>query len=460
MATKTVTREFPVTMERDVVVCGGGTSGTVAAIAAARNGAKTLLLESSGSLGGTSTNGGVNGLHGMQRHWKGEKVGEIIRGMAQEIRDRLIDMGGAIAEKGLPKDVRYDPELYRLLMDEMCQEAGVELLFQTYVIDAIKEDDAVTGVTFVNKSGKGAVTAKVVIDATGDGDVCTAAGAEFIKLRLNQRPMPFTLIFNLGGMNADYQKNFSMGEEDGRVKFLREGRERGEIEYAKGATNFGFFQVNHQMVREGKWRQGLGRVNMDMIYNSDSTDAKKLTEAWIYARKRVYEIVEFIRKSKGCEDAFVIYTSPMMGIRDSRNIVGDHVLTEEDFLACRKFPDAIGQSGRAMNVHPPFGVPEDKKKQWEPPFWTEIPEPFEIPFRALLPKGLKNILVAGRCISAKGLIQGSIRGEPQCIVAGQAAGTAAAIAVRDGVEPRRIDVKKLQALLKEQGAIFVGTETR
>jgi hypothetical protein len=263
----------------------------------------------------------------------------------------------------------------------------------------------------------------------------------------------------MGGLSYDFAKHFSMDEEDGRVKFLREGKVRGEIDYAKGATNFGFFQVKSKMLREGKWRQGLGRINMDMVYNSDSTDAKKLTEAWIYARKRVYEIAEFIRKSRPeCQDAFVIYTCPMMGIRDSRNIIGDHVLTEEDFLACRKFPDAIGQSGRAMNVHPPFGVPEDRMKQWEPPFWTEIPEPFEIPYRALLPKELDNILVAGRCISAKGLIQGSIRGEPQCIVTGQAAGTAAAVAVHDGVNPRQIDVKKLQALLREQGALFEGVE--
>ncbi len=150
----------------------------------------------------------------------------------------------------------------------------------------------------------------------------------------------------------------------------------------------------------------------------------------------------------------MIYTSPMLGIRDSRNIVGDHVLTEEDFTSSRKFPDAIGRSGRAMNVHPPRGLPAEYKRQWEPPFWTETTAPFDIPYRALLPKGLENLLVVGRCISAKGLMQGSIRGEPQCIVTGQAGGTAAAIAVRDGVTPRRVDVAKLQAALRDAHALL------
>jgi hypothetical protein len=391
----------------------------------------------------------------MKRHWKGQKVDEVIRGMAQEIRDRLIDMGATIGKKGESADLRYDPEMFRLLMDQMCEEAGVEVLFQTYIIDAIKEGDTVQGVTFVNKSGKGAAAAKVVIDATGDADVAVSAGAEFMKNRIEGKPMPFTLIFNIGGVQSDLEGLFKDGPSDNRVAFLRKGHENGNLPYAKNANDFGFFQINSQMMRGGKWRKGLGRINMDMVYNSDATDARKLSEAWVYARKRMYEILHFVQKEvPGCEDAFVIYSSPMMGIRDSRTIVGDHVLTEEDFIACRKFPDAIGRSGRAMNVHPPSGLPKEYTKQWEPPFWTEIPEPFEIPYRALLPKGLENLLVAGRCISAKGLMQGSIRGEPQCMVTGQAAGTAAAIAVRDGVTARKVDVKKLQGLLKEQGAIL------
>ncbi len=455
MNDRIITTGFPITVERDVVVCGGGTSGTVAAIAAARGGAKTLLLESSGSLGGTGTNGGVNGLHGMRRHWKGTKVDDVIAGMALEIKDRLVDMGAAAGRKGAMEDMRFDPEMYRLLMDQMCQEAGVELLFQTYVVDPVKEGDAVRGVTWINKSGKGGALAKVVIDATGDADVAAGAGAEVMRGRIDGWPMPITLCFHLGGITRDLEDLFIDGPTDNRMALLRKGQQQGLLPFAKNAQNFGFFQLRSGMERQGKTRPGMGRINMDMVYNCDATDARQLTDAWIYARKRMYEIVDYLRASvPGCEDAFVIYTSPMLGIRDSRNIVGDHVLTEDDFVSSRRFPDAIGRSGRAMNVHPPRGLPAEYKRQWEPPFWTETTAPFDIPYRALLPKGLENLLVVGRCISAKGLMQGSIRGEPQCLVTGQAGGTAAAIAVRDGVTPRRVDVAKLQAALRDAHAIL------
>lgn len=455
-----IVREFPITKEIDVVVCGGGTAGTVAAIMAARNGARVLILESSGSLGGTCTNGGVDGFHGMKRHWKGAKVGRITGGIALEIRDRLIDKGAAFGPdgepvKGDPKDVRYDPELFRLLMDEMCEEAGVQVYFQTYVIDAVKEDQRVTGVTYVNKSGIGAIRSKVTIDATGDGDVCTSAGAEYMTLRMDDRPAPMSLIFNMGGMHHRLPEQFGHADGDTRVKFLREAHKKGQIDFAEGADNFGFFGVGNTIVRDGQLREGMGRVNMDMIYNCDATDVEQLSKAWRYGRKRMFEIAHFLRDHvEGCEDAFVVYSSPMLGIRDTRNIVGDYVLTEEDFKACREFPDAVGQSGRAMNVHPPFGVAEEKDRQWVEPYWTEIPKPFEIPYRALLPKGLDNILVAGRCISATGLMQGSIRGQAQCMITGQAAGTAAAIAVKHQSSPRSIDVAELQSTLRKQGAIW------
>jgi len=464
MTIKTVSRDFPVTIERDVVVVGGGTAGSVAAIAAARNGAGTLLIESSGGLGGTGTIGGVAGFHGFRRHWRGlSTTAQVIRGMAQEIHDRLIEIGGLIGRKGEAEGISqtYDPELYKLLMEQMCEEAGVELLYQTYVIDAITDGNIVKGVTFVNKSGKGAALAKVVIDASGDADVAVSAGAKFTKGRINKIPMPMTLNFIMGGVDWKKARDFLDARDE--LAFLREAHSKGDLSLPPGAENFGRFCFYSEVLREGSYRNELAWLNTDMVYNTDATDAKQMTKAWIYAKKRVYEIANFLRKYvPGSENGFVLYTFPMMGIRDSRNILGDYTLTDDDFKSSRRFPDVIGRSGRAMNVHPPTGLPRNKKEygrwkesgeqKWDPPFWTELKKPFDIPYRALLPKGLENILVAGRCIAAEGLIQGSIRGQPQCIVTGQAAGTAAAIAVRDGVTPRNVDIRKLQALLRDQGA--------
>ena len=458
MSTESFKRDFPVKYERDVVVCGGGTAGATAAIAAARNGAKVLILESSGALGGTATNGGVTTIHGFRRHENSAGAEQVVFGMAQEFHDRLVDIGGVVGKKGeANKEASYpfDPELFKLLLEEMCAESGVEILYGTYIVDAIVDGGAVQGVTFVNKSGTGAVKAKITIDCTGDADVAASAGAEVVKGRINGKPMPLTLSFIMGNLDfAEFQKRFKKhGTKNTVMTYLRKAREAGDLSVAEGAENFGYFGIM-PVVREGSQRMDEGWFNSDMVYDTDTTDAEQMTQAWLKGRKRMYEIARFARKYlPGCENAYVQYTFPMMGIRDSRVVIGDYILTDDDFYEARKHPDVIGRSGRAMNVHPPEGLPPDAESHFgRPPFWTETKIPFEIPYRILLPKGLENLLVAGRCISAQGLIQGSMRGEPQCMVTGQGAGTGAAVAIRDGVTPRQADIKKVQTILKEQGA--------
>jgi len=478
MSIKMVTEEFPVLMERDVVVVGGGTAGAIAAIAAARNGAKTLIIEATGALGGALVNQGVEILHTFRVSYgigKRETEGihgeidfeteQVVRGIPQEIVNRLIDKGGA---EGKKDDVPYrravDPEIYKLLMDEMCEEAGVEVLFQTYFVNAIKERDTVKGVTFVNKSGKGAVLAKIVIDASGDADVATSAGAEDMKGRNfpghENLPMAGSLIFYVGG--ADSQKGREFKKNTDMLEFLHKAVENGDYTIPKESENFGRWNMGYPVLRGGQKRKEVVLINQDMVYQTDATNAEQLSKAWVYARKRVYETLNFLRKSvPGYENSYVISMCPYIGMRDSRNIVGDYVLSENDFNESRSFPDAIGRSGRAMNVHFVAGWPKRMKNMKEFPYgehgggsptWTETKKPYDIPYRALLPKGLENIFVVGKTISAKGLMQGSIRGMPQCMVGGQAAGTAAAIAIKDSVSPRQVDIKKLQEVLKEQGA--------
>lgn len=478
MSMKVVSEDFPVTMETDVLVVGGGTAGAVAAIAAARNGAKTLILEATGALGGALVNQGVEMLHTFRVSYgigKRETEGihgevdfeteQVVRGIPQEIVNRLIDIGGAAGKKNeVPYRRAVDPELYKLLMNRMCKEAGVDVLFQTYVVNAIKEGDAVKGVTFVNKSGKGAVLSKVVIDASGDADVAAAAGAEVMTGRnfppYADMPMAASLIFYIGGGDSQKARDFIKGTD--WLELLHKAVTNGDFTIPQGSDNFGRFGIGYPVFRGGQKRREVVLINQDMVYRTDATNAEQLSKAWVYARERVYETLNFFRKYiPGYENAYVILTSPYLGIRDSRNIVGDYVLTEEDFKESSKFPDAIGRSGRAMNVHFVAGWPKEMKNMKDFPYgehgggsptWTETKEPYDIPYRALLPKRVENLLVAGKTISAKGLMQGSIRGMPQCMVGGQAAGTAAAIAVRQGVSPRRVDVGTLRRVLLEQGA--------
>jgi len=462
MTSKTVTREFPITMETDVLVCGGGTAGAVAAIAAARNGAKTTLLESAHALGGTATIGGVNGFHGFRRHDRsaGGVAEQVIFGMGQEILDRLGDMGGVVGKKGEYSKgsvQMFDPELMKLLLEQMCVEAGVHFLYGTYVVDTVSEARSVQGVTYVNKSGPGCIKAKVTIDCTGDADVAASAGAQYSTGRINGKPMPMTLSFLMGNLDIEeYRKQLGWKPP---MSLMMKAHENGDLSYADGVNNFGYFGILN-VVREGKRLTDVAWFNSDMVYNTDATNAEQMTQAWLKGRKRMYEIANFARKYlPGCKDAYILYTQPMMGIRESRNIVGDYVLTDDDFHQARRHADVVGQSGRAMNVHPPEGLlPGMVEHIGNPPFWTETKVPFDIPYRILLPVGVENLLVAGRCISATGLVMGSMRGEPQAMLTGEAAGTAAALAIRDGVAPRQVSIAKLQDRLKEQNVNLGGAK--
>jgi len=416
-----VEEEVPVLGEFDVVVAGGGPAGFAAGVAAAREGARTLIVERFNCLGGMGTAGLVlpfmatAGTEG---------------GVFRELLRRMEELGGA-------KGLSFDPEAFKFVAQEMALEEGCELLFHTFVERAHVEGGIVKGVFVVNKAGRGLILAKVVVDATGDGDVAASAGAPFEKGDPKDgRLQPLTLRMRFLGVDREKEG----GADLGPVKERWEGfkRESG-IPYWQGLDR-GFDGLH----------EGEVYLNPDMV-EADGTDPWELTRAEVDGRRKAWAIWRFMRENvPGWEGAWLVDTAIVIGVRETRRILGEYVLTGDDVRSARKFPDGIAKASFFIDIHGPemalnFG--EWLKR-------NRVPEGdwYEIPYRCLVPRGVDNLLVAGRCISSDREAQGSLRIMPTCMAIGEAAGTAAAICVKRNVKPRELDGKELRGLLKERGA--------
>jgi hypothetical protein len=515
--------DFPVSEKRGVVVVGGGPAGVVAAVAAKRTGANTLLTERAGYLGGMMTGGLVNSLHGYRLHRDYVKTAPmsnwdtrlVVKGISLELTTRLQRARGTIdyGHTGDPSiRENYDVEIMVHVLDEMMEDAGVDVLFNTFVFAPVMEDNRVKGVALVNKSGPQVILADAIVDATGDADIAAAAGASFELGRPKDgRFHGGALLMEIGGIDPDrlihYLRNrpektaeerkringelsrlcggggsrtesqltldgkkgfFSMAgkdrswdeiEEDRRdqkylklpaideewVRFLKDGHVPPLIKTTQPvyprSPSLGWFG----MIRQGKMRYDQMQAGLHELF-FDQTDEKDISKALIYMRQidRVY--MKFLNERiPGFEDAYILKTSPMAGTRESRRITGEYVLTAEDCVNGRRFPDVVAMCGRACNVHSLTGV-------WGEQIWLEPKKPFDIPYRCLIPKKIDHLLVAGRSISADFIASGAIRAEPNCMSLGEAAGTAAALSATLGVAPRNLDIKQLQHKLTEHGA--------
>ena len=410
-------RRTPVYATTQVLVVGGGAAGTAAAVAAARAGAETMLVESRGCLGGLATNGLIILLltlddgHGHQ----------VVAGLCQEVVDRVTARGAAFfprpGEWGSTDDalvaeylrwglvwgsgphrvrysVAYDPEEFRLALNEMCEGSGVRLLFHCWACEGLRDGDRVRGVTFQSKRGRFAILADVVIDATGDGDVFASLGAPFEL----EKVLPW-LWFRMGGV-TDVEAAFAAGA--GCLQTVR----RGQVLFPWGATD--------RIVRK-----------------IDATDPADLTLAAIECRKKVMEAVDELRASVAAfKEAHICEIASELGITESRRLLGEYVLTRADMD--RPIEDAIGITGH----------------------WTKYGARYWLPYRSLLPREFSNLLVAGRCISVDHRVHHATKEIPACMVTGEAAGTAAALAVERRVAPKDLDVKVLQGHLRKNGAIL------
>jgi ribulose 1,5-bisphosphate synthetase/thiazole synthase len=482
-------------VRKDVLVVGGGTAGFVAAIAAARNGANVLVLEQRDHLGGTHSGGMVmmirsmrhmrapNGMDQkrlmMTRYESSFDDEQIVRSIAQEYIDRMLDIGSAWGQKGQAATRQlFDPEIAKWVIQDMVQEAGAEIWLNSNVTEILAADGSVHGVALENLRERVEIHAPVIIDATGDADICAAAGADYeVGSPDDGRCQPMSLYFIMAGVDLDKtlayaqecaaageftqeyadtlltlkreQKPLTMFPFKGKIK---EALQNGEypLPYNLETVNPDTLSyIVRPMFRGGRFRYDVTSHNMDMAYNVDGTNRIELTKATLAMRDLANRMAVFYRKYiPGYENSYLSHTAQSVGVRDTRRIVCDYTITQEDVLAGRSFEDGIGRYGSLMDVHDKSGkkalaLTEVGGKGW-----------FHIPFRAMLPKGVKNVIVAGRSISADYNAQGSVRSQAACMVTGQAAGTAAALAVRGNIEPREIDVAKLQTVLKSQDQVI------
>ena len=447
-------------MKYDVLVIGGGSAGAMAAIAAARQGAKTILVEQTGCCGGMATTGLV-GPFMTCYDAKGERM--IIGGLFAELVERMVERGFALH----PSNIRggtaftswiklghdhvtpFEAEGLKIILDEMLTEAGVELLYHTAFLEPLLEGDRIYGARVCSKAGIETIEAKVVIDCTGDGDVAARAGVPFEmgneELGLIQ---PATMFFHITHVDADVleeeiQSHLHLFFRKDGVNYrslhwrVAEAREAGDWTLDRVSI------VLFRMPKSDEWC-----VNTSRMMGVDSTDNKSLTQAELEGRRQADEILRFLQKYvPGCKDARMKATATHVGIRESRHILGEYRLTAEDLLNCKVPRDSVFIAANSVDVHGRFGPKSNEYVAIQGDYYG-------VPYRSLLPQGVEGLLLAGRCLSADSTAAGAVRVMPPCMAMGQAAGTAAALCLQQGVPPKELDPQLLRSALKENGVIL------
>jgi hypothetical protein len=451
-------RQTPIFDEVDIAVAGGGTAGTVAAIAAAQSGMRVLIIEQFGSLGGSSTNGMVTPHMSI-----GIPENPLCSSVGAEIDKAMVESGfGAHQSRSLA----FDPEMLKFTLESIALERGVKILYYTLVSGVIKEDGKVTGLIVENKAGRSAILAKTVIDCSGDGDICVLAGVPYDRGNPdNGKNQAMSVRYMMSGVDIEKFVTFIRKykpDQEYRKPFFHTasvwgGNGKWPLEpLFKKALDAG------DITREdGQYWQVFGvpgkkdvlAFNCPEIFDrTDGTSPLDLTEAQIYSRKAIQRLTKFYKKYfEGFENAYVSAVAPMVGVRESRRIKCRYTLQDDDVFTYRKFPDGIVQNNYPLDVHGFKGKYNEAGRKTPPDGKTY----YEIPYLCLVPVGVKALLVAGRCISASFAAQSSLRVMVPVRALGEAAGIAAAMSIKQGVDVSEINGEEVRREMIRCGADFV-----
>jgi hypothetical protein len=451
-------RQTPVFTAVDVVVVGGGPAGLVAALAAKHAGADVLLVERHGYLGGLLTGGFVT-----------KPQAPVVGGIPEELFARARQLGGARGNiRYRLRDGTYtyfmspiDPETMKRVAFESVDEAGVQLLLHSLVVDAVTERGAVKGVLVENKSGRQAILADVIIDASGDADVAARAGAPYVVGRRSDGvAQPMTMMFRMGRVDVDQLVQYAKTHVDDFTFTYYPNVAEG-IPDASQCLNIvleGFIRLQEQAAAKGGYepprigfnvktgvRPGDVFVNATRITEGTGTNVQDLTDAEVRVRAQVHACVAFLKTYvPGFADAYLLDTPPEIGVRESRRILGEYTLTLDDIVQRRSFDDVVAKGYGVIDIHEPGG----KNLRFD------AVEEYQIPYRCLLPQRIDNLIVAGRCVSCDHDVLGTLRTIPACMYTGQAAGVAAALAAQAHTSPRDLNVNSLQQALLHQKAVL------
>ncbi len=402
------TMETPVVGRFEVIVAGGGPSGVIAAVASARSGASTLLIERYPFLGGNGTAGLMTCYNGFRNQRPPDAL-QTVRGIPAEYIAELVRIGGIADDDPYPKPyhdvttgdlpycIGFDPEAAKVASLNLVKKEGVKLRLHSLVVAPMLDGSRVTGIVVESKSGRQAIAADVVVDATGDGDIAAGAGATFMSPARKGDRMGMSLMYRLGGLPSSIE------------------------------GTYGGVRIKDRVV---KWGPGFG---------GDGLDVENLTRAETETRLQLWDRVREMRKKPGMESIYLMQSATGIGVRETRRILGEYVVTEEDAKEGKRYPDVIAISSNPM--------PSYHGKRY---FFEH--EGFEIPYRSLVPKNVEGLVLTGRCISCEQGPFQSARSMAPAMAIGHASGCAAAISAKGKLSPRRLDVKALQKLLVSQKA--------
>jgi hypothetical protein len=449
-------RQVPLLLSADVVVVGGGTAGPVAAIAAARQGASVVLIERFGSLGGNMTLG-----------LNTKPSGALLGGLPLEIWNLARSRGGAGQDYmaitktgGVEIASPCDPEIMKMLLTKLCVDAGVQILFETVACEPVMDEQRVTGVIVDGKFGRKFVAAKVVIDCSADADVAARAGVPFVMGGEGQAQVtqPVSMYFTMNDVDILKLARWARTSDDIPARAIPDD----DADLAFGLWLTGFnktmaafeSETGNRLQRHNitlKTASGVMYVNGTRVLGVNVFSPAEFTAAVLECYRQIEAVAKaLIDRVPGFEKARIGQVSPILGVRETRHILGEYVITGDDTLQGTSFADSIAADCSALDIHEPKGSDVDFQGL----------TPYEIPFRALLPLKIDQLLIAGRCISADHDAHARTRNMPACMATGQAAGIAAALAIKTGIRVRDVPAAEVQAVLRASGMPIYRAETQ